>query len=58
MALPSVEGVSDLTDVFCRKIPQYPVFHVAKMAGINKQKLAAPVALLLVQVKAVGLVAA
>ncbi|MNI85039.1 hypothetical protein D3C73_1419970 [compost metagenome] len=54
--LPGMEGVGHLFDVVQPEVAQHAVFHIAELARVDKQELAAPVALLLVQVKTVGLV--
>ncbi len=54
--LPGMEGVGDLLDVVRGKVTQYAVFHVAQLAGVDEQEFAAPVALFLVQRKAVPFV--
>ena len=55
--MPGVEGVGHLFDVIHGEVAQHAVLHVAKLAGVDEQELAAPVALLLVQGQAVAIVA-
>ncbi len=55
--LPGMEGIGDFLDVVRGEVAQYAVFHVAHLAGVDKQGLTAPVAFLLVQREAVLLVA-
>ncbi|MNY20361.1 hypothetical protein D3C86_1538350 [compost metagenome] len=57
IVLPGVEGVSHLLDIVLPEVTQYAVFHIAKLTGVDKQELSAPVAFLLVEVEAVGLIA-
>ena len=43
-AFPVVERLRDLVDVVRGKIPQDAVFHVAKVAGVDEERLAGAVA--------------